>query len=228
MRLVQARLQPATLQILKKGWGYTGFVVLCVVLLDSFGLKLDALLGAAGIVGIAVGFAAQTAISNMISGVFLLSEKAFSPGDVINTAETSGVVLSIDLLSIKVRTFDNTFVRIPNETAIKSKLVNVTRYPLRRLDFRLTVAYGENLTHVLEVLKGVIRDNRYALANPEPFLQIEQLGMWGVEIALGVWFEKADLLNLRNSLLAEVHSTLLQQGIRFPFPPAMPPAESLR
>lgn len=220
LRLLRGRLQPSTHQMVRKGLGYTGFVVLALVVLDTLGVNLSAALGAAGIVGIAVGFAAQTSISNIISGFFLLSEKTFSPGDVINTGEASGVVISIDLLSIKIRTFDNTYVRIPNETIIKSKLVNVTRFPIRRLDLRLTVAYEEDLDHVFEVLRQIIRDNRFALANPEPFLQIDQWGIWGVELVVGVWFEKTDLLALRNSLMSEFHRGFRQQGIRIPFPPS--------
>ena len=76
-------------------------------------------------------FASQTSVSNIISGIFLISEQPFQVGDLIKVGETKGVVLSIDLLSIKLRTFDNQLVRIPNENLIKNELSNITRFPIR-------------------------------------------------------------------------------------------------
>ena len=76
--------------------------------------------GTAGIAGIAIGFASQTSVSNIISGIFLISERPFSVGDQIQVGTTKGIILSIDLLSVKLRTFENQLIRIPNESLIKS------------------------------------------------------------------------------------------------------------
>ena len=84
--------------------------------LHELGFSLSILVGAAGILSVAVGFASQTSASNLISGLFLVAERPFSVGDVITLGATTGEVLSIDLLSVKLRTLDNLYVRIPNET----------------------------------------------------------------------------------------------------------------
>lgn len=107
-------------------------------------------LRAAGIAGIAIGFASQTSISNIISGLFLISEKPFAVNDVIKAGDTTEIVLSIDLLSIKMRTFDNLYIRVPNEKIIKEELTNVTRFPIRRLNIDISVAYKEDLARVKE------------------------------------------------------------------------------
>ncbi|MDZ7816437.1 MAG: mechanosensitive ion channel [Planctomycetota bacterium] len=104
--------------------------------LDELGYKLTALLGAAGIAGIAIGFAAQTSLSNIISGFFLLSERPFAQGDLVQCGSDTGFVLSVSLLSVKMRTFDNKLIRIPNENLIKKEVYNLTKFPIRRVNVK--------------------------------------------------------------------------------------------
>jgi hypothetical protein len=93
--------------------------------LHQAGLKLGVLPGAAGILTVAIGFASQTSASNLISGLFVIAERPFVVGDIIRVAETTGEVLSVDLLSVKIRTFDNLYVRIPNEGIIREHGIEI-------------------------------------------------------------------------------------------------------
>ena len=160
-RFIMKKSTPQRQMIARKAITYAGFVLVLMAVLAELGVKLTALLGAAGIVGIAVGFASQTSVSNIISGLFLISEKPFAVGDVIRIGGTTGIIQSIDLLSIKIRTFDNLFVRIPNEKILSSEVTNITRFPIRRMDITLQVAYGEDLDRVRALLADVARANRY-------------------------------------------------------------------
>jgi len=137
-----------------------------VAALREVGLDLSIFLGAAGIATIAMGFAAQTSASNIIRGVFLLGERSFSVGDTIRTATVTGEVLSLDLLSVELRTFDNLFVRVPNELLVKSEITNLSRFPIRRIDISLRIAYGEDLAHVRDVLMAVADANPRCLVDP--------------------------------------------------------------
>src|SRR5690606_4939370 len=147
------------------------WVVLALFLasaLRHLGFSLAVLLGAAGVLSVAIGFASQTSASNLISGLFLVSEKPFELGDVIKVGETTGEVLSIDLLSVKLRTFDNLFVRIPNESLIKSQVTNMTRFPIRRFDLLVGVAYKEDISKVRQILTQVAENNPLCMEDPEP------------------------------------------------------------
>jgi small-conductance mechanosensitive channel len=197
---------------------YSGTVIIFVTVLGELGVNLTTLLGAAGIVGIAIGFASQTSVSNIISGLFLISEKPFSVGDVIRVGEKTGVIHSIDLMSIKIRTFDNLFIRIPNEKVLNTEVVNVTRFPIRRLDLSISVAYKENVVAVKTVLGEVVRKNRYALSEPEPLILFQNFGASGLEFLLGVWFLKTDFLLLKNSLMQDIKERFDEEGIEIPFP----------
>ena len=217
-RLARKRFTPQSLMLLTKGVRYGLGIILAVTLLNELGFNLTAIIGAAGIAGVAIGFAAQTSLSNLISGIFLIAEKPFELGDVVQVGETVGLVHSIDLMSIKLRTFDNRYIRLPNASLINNQLTNITRFPIRRLDLDIGVAYKENLTHVLAVLKDVADKNPFCLDEPEPLIVFKGFGTSSLDFMLGVWFEKADMLKLKNSILLEIKRRFDEEGIEIPFP----------
>lgn len=197
---------------------YAAFTVAAMTVFDRLGIDLSALLGAAGIAGVAVGFAAQTSVSNVISGLFLISEKPFQVGDSIQVGEVAGIVQSIDFLSVKIQTFDNRFIRVPNETIIKSNVVNVTRYPIRRLDLWVTVSYKADLAIVKRVLEEIAADNVHVLDNPEPLILMDKFDVSGVSVLFGLWFEKSDFLALKNSIIMDVKQRFEVEGIQIALP----------
>lgn len=214
-------MKKSTLQrqmIVRKTISYTGFSLVLMAVLGELGVKLTALLGAAGIVGIAVGFASQTSVSNIISGLFLISEKPFAIGDVIKIASTTGIIQSIDLLSIKIRTFDNLFVRIPNEKILSSEVTNITRFPIRRMDIVFQVDYGQDLSRVHRVLGEIAAANPWSLDEPEPVIVLNEFRESGIEVLLGLWFAKADFMALKNSIMQEISGRFAEEGIRFAHP----------
>ncbi len=102
----------------------------------GFSGRLTTLLAAAGITGIILGFSAQTVVSNFISGIFMYFDRPpLKIGDPVEVAGYSGVVHDIRILSTRIRTWDGTLVRIPNEKLFNSEIVNLTKYPpVRRVD----------------------------------------------------------------------------------------------
>jgi small-conductance mechanosensitive channel len=186
--------------------------------LVELGFNFGILLGAAGILTVAFGFASQTSASNVISGLFLLGEKAFAVGDVLKVGETTGEVLSIDLLSVKLRTFDNLFVRIPNENLIKSPFTNLTRFPIRRIDLQIGVAYKENMQRVLDVLVEVAHQNPLCLEEPQPLFIFQGFGDSALTFQFSVWAKREQFLDLKNSIQIEIKDAFDAHGIEIPFP----------
>lgn len=197
------------------------YVILTVTLLaaiSELGVDLSVLLGAAGILTVAVGFASQSSAANVISGAFLLGEKAFEVGDTIVVGPTTGEVLSIDLLSVKLRTFDNLFVRIPNELLLKTEIRNLSRFPIRRLDMPLTIAYAEDFERVRAVLRRVAADNIHCLDEPRPVIVFTGFGDFGFTVQYSVWVSRERFLEVRGVLHAEVVAALAEAGVRLPTP----------
>lgn len=197
---------------------YTGYIGMVLIVIREMNYDLTALFGAAGVVGIVIGVASQTSIGNIISGLFLVSEKSFELGDVVRVGDKTGTVYSIDLLSIKIKTFDNLLIRIPNQTVISTELVNVTRFPVRRLDFQIGVAYKEDLRKVKAILEDVARNNPLCLEEPEPVIIFQAFGDSSMNITFGIWFEKTNYLAVKNSVFVEIKEAFDREGIEIPFP----------
>ncbi len=197
---------------------YLGFTMIVVMVMQQLGFSLAPLLGAAGIVGVALGFASQTSVSNVISGLFLIAEQPFKVDDIISIGNTSGVVLSIDVLSVKLRTFDNRMVRIPNESIIKTEVINNTRFPIRRFNASVSVAYKEDIGRIRDVLKEVAEQNEHCLREPEPIILFDKFGTSSIDLLLLVWAPREEWLDLKNSILEEVKAKFDEEGIEIPFP----------
>ncbi|MFT4562632.1 MAG: small-conductance mechanosensitive channel [Gammaproteobacteria bacterium] len=197
---------------------YSILALFLVTALHQIGFNLSVLLGAAGIASVAIGFASQTSASNLISGLFLIGEESFRIGDVIRIGDTTGEVLSIDLLSVKLRTFDNLFVRLPNEQLIKSQVTNLTRFPIRRYDLLLGVAYKEDLTRVREVLMLVAERNPACLEEPKPLFIFQGFDDSSQSVQFSVWAARDNYLELRNSMAEEIKEAFDEAEIEIPFP----------
>ena len=218
VRTASKKFPEAKVFIARKIVKYTGYVIATTILLKSLGINITALLGAAGIAGIAIGFAAQTSVSNLISGIFLISEKPFEMGDIIQTGDITGTVLSIDLLSIKIQTFDNRFVRIPNETIIKTNVINLTKFPIRRMDIQFQVSYKADIEKVIDTCAKIAQRNRYALDNPEPLILVDSFDNSGINILFGIWFERSQLVSLKNSIIIDIQRHFAEEQIEIPYP----------
>lgn len=217
-RFAKGRMTEQGRMLLRKAISYGGATLLLALVLNNLGFKLGAFLGTAGIVGVAIGFASQTSLSNMISGVFMIGEKSFAVGDLIQVGQWTGTVMSIDLLSVRLRTLDNRLVRVPNEALLKDCMVNITHFPIRRWDLTIGVAYKEDLARVIAVLREVADANHFCLDEPEPLVQFLKFGDSACEILFAVWFQKQHFLDLRETLLTEVKERFDRDGIEIPFP----------
>lgn len=193
-------------------------ILTLVSALRHLGFDLSVLLGAAGVLTVAVGFASQTSASNLISGLFLIAERPFVVGDVITVGQRTGEVVSIDLLSVKLRTFDNLLVRIPNESLLKSEIVNVTYYPIRRIDLKIAVSFGEDMKKVRDVLLTVAGKNPLCLEEPKPLFVFLGYGESAQDLQFSVWCAKSNFLELKNEMYGQVKEAFDAAGIEIGLP----------
>ena len=197
---------------------YGAIIIVVVTVFHQIGFSLTPLLGAAGIVGIALGFASQTSVSNIISGIFLIIEEPFEVGDLVTIGDTTGFVISVDILSVKLRATDNRFIRIPNESVIKNQVTNFTRFSIRRIDIALSVAYKEDIKKVREILLDVAFKNPFSLQEPEPLVIFSGFGNSSIDLTFAVWTHKDNFLKVKNTIHEEVKERFDAEGIEIPFP----------
>ena len=205
-------------QLLRRLTFYIGLILSFVFPLKISGIDVTALLSAAGIaagiITAAIAFASQTSISNFLSGVFLIAEKPFEVGDYVVVNDTLGEVLSIDLLSVKLRTKDNIFVRIPNELLLKSQFDNVTRFPIRRFDIKIHVSFSEDLSNLKKILLNAARQNALSLTTPAPEFNIVSIEDGTVLIKFSVWGKQSSFTALETNIQMDIHSALQAHNIK--------------
>jgi len=204
--------------LIQKTTKYIIHILIFLLVLNQLGFNLNVLLGAAGVLSVAIGFASQTSASNLISGFFLIGEKPFQMGDFIIVGGETGEVMEIGLFSTIIRKPDNLVVRIPNETLMKSQITNLTKYPIRRVDIDLSVAYKEDLDKVKELLMTIIQEHPLALKDPEPLFIFKAFGASSLDMMIGVWAKRDNFLTLKNELQFHIKKKFDETGIEIPFP----------
>lgn len=194
-------------------WG-----LITIQALHAVGVDLLGVLGAAGVVGVAVGFASQTALSNLISGVFLISERSIKLGDYIRVNGQEGKVEEVNLLSVSLRQLDNSLVRIPCELMIKNPVVNVTHEHMRRCDYALGVDYRSDLEQVRQVILQVAAEEELILKEPAPIVTFTSFGDSSLDLGVGVWCHNTDYAEVRYRFAHELLVAFDREGINIPFP----------
>lgn len=212
------RLDPHSKVLVKKVLLYSLRLLVIFTALGEMGLNLKVLLGAAGIFSVAIGFASQTSASNLISGFFMLIERPFSENDYIQVGEIEGTVMSIDLLSTRICTVDNLFIRVPNENLMKAPIKNLTHFPTRRIDLQLGIDYNSDLEHVEKILISMATSCNGILSNPPPLFIVKRLGENAIEIQLSAWAPREEYINSKNQLVKEVLRVLKEHQVPIPFP----------
>jgi small-conductance mechanosensitive channel len=217
-RFFKNSASPHMAMMAQRGTYYLLLALFMLWALYELGFSIGVLLGAAGILTVAIGFASQTSMSNLISGLFLIGEKPFEIGDLIKVDQTVGEVLSIGLLSIKLRMFDNTYVRIPNETIIKNQVSTLTKFPIRRVDMQIGVAYKEDIKKVRDVLFEVADKNPLCLEEPQPLFIMQGFGDSAINMQFSVWGRREEYLTLKNQVQMDIKAAFDREDIEIPFP----------
>ena len=216
-RVPETRLPAQRTAVIIRFLKYIFYIIVVLYVLGLFGINLKAIWGAAGIAGVAIGFAAQTSVSNLISGLFVLTEGSIHVGDTIIVGDVTGVVDEVKLLSIRVHTFDNQMVRIPNSTIINSNLTNNSYHDKRRLTLNVGVDYSTDMNLALETLKKAPELCPTVLKDPAPAVWFDGFADSSINLVVAVWFKPADFLQTKNDLYIAIKKVLDEANISIPF-----------
>lgn len=201
---------------------YFGIIVIAfLTFTSSQGLDFSGLLVAGGIFAVVIGFATQSVVSNLISGIFLMVEKPAKQGDTIQIPDMSisGTLLDIGTFSSKVRKFDGTVIRIPNEKFFTSNIRSLTVSTVRRAEAMVGIAYKDDIDNAIAVIKHEISITMpFILRIPEPEFRVEELGDSSVNIQILVWHPRDDWSQAQPILLTTIKRALDKAGIEIPFP----------
>jgi len=212
------RLDKHGQDLFKKIVYYFIVIIFVMMALGNLGLDFSGLLLAGGVLGIVLGFASQTVVSNLISGIFMYFDKPLKIGDAVVIEGIEGIVTEIKILSTRIRTWDGNLIRIPNEKLFNSIIENRVSNQVRRFEVVVGIAYREEVDHAINVIKKVVDDHRYVLVEPAPLIYVHKFGDSSVNLLIKVWAPNEYAYQTNIALLKLIKQALDKEKIEIPFP----------
>ncbi|MBL7977339.1 MAG: mechanosensitive ion channel family protein [Bacteroidetes Order II. Incertae sedis bacterium] len=182
-------------------------------------INITPLLAGLGVVGLAVGFAAQDTIKNFIAGITILIDQPFRVGDNIVLEGKYGVVHEITLRSTRIKTVNNEIMVLPNDQMINGKVINHSMMGLLRLEIPFSIGYNESSAEAREVALQIAAADARLEKDPAPSVIVTAMADSGISLMLRVWIRNmAHEVPLRGDLNEALLRTLQEKGIEIPYP----------
>jgi len=185
-------------------------------------IDLTAWLASAGIIGIAVGFAAKDTLANLFAGIFILADAPYKVGDFVNLdSGERGEVTHVGIRSTRLLTRDDIEITLPNSVIGNSRIINESggRWSRERLRIKVGVAYGSDVDQVRRVLLEVAGQESQVCAEPAPRVRFRNFGDSGLDFELLVWIEEPILRGqVQDAVNTAVYKRFMAEGIEIPYP----------
>lgn len=218
--VVLGRPDLVVLRVIERLITYVLVTVGFLYALSALKVQIGPLLGALGIGGIALAFALQDTLQNLVAGVILQARRPFRRGDQVRIDKFEGVVEDVDLRNVALVTFDGLNVFLPNKTVLENPIVNYTRTPTRRTELTASVAFDTDLELAQRVLVEAAAGTPGIEASPPPAAWVVDFGESTVDFTLMFWhaFDRASVWKARSDVAMNVKTALDRAGIEMPFP----------
>jgi len=193
-----------------------GFTVLFV--LNTFGVQTTSVVAVIGAAGLAIGLALQGTLSNVAAGVMLILFRPIKIGDFVEVAGVMGTVKAINLNFTELANLSNVQVIVPNSEVWGNIITNYSINDTRRAEWTFGVGYGANLKQAEEIIRETIMADERAHTDPEPFIQVTNLGDSSVDFLVRVWCDASEYFAFRADMTRKVKEALDTAGVDIPFP----------
>jgi small-conductance mechanosensitive channel len=217
-RYFREKIDRDHLGIIVKIIRYGILAVATVWIMTLLGVNPSGLLVAGGVMGIVIGFASQSIVGNLISGIFLMIERPVKLGEAVSIGDVTGIVEDISIISTNIRKYDGLYVRIPNEQVFTSSITNLVAHVARRFDYIVGIRYSDDADKAIEIIKSLLDGEPFILIEPEPSVFVDELGDNAVKIMVRPWAPVTERWSMKMKLLWKIKKTLEEQGIQIAFP----------
>lgn len=222
----ETKVDDIIFDLLNKFSGVIIYAIGIILALDILGINVMPFVAGAGVMGIAIGFAAKDTLSNLIAGVLLIIDRPFEIGDRIEvwTAPTGsatwGDVMDIGLRATKIKTTDNIIIIIPNNEIMRRDIVNYTIITSKiRVRVNIGVAYDADLAKAKEAIVNVAESIPWISDNPPPKVVVTAFGESSVDLQLRAWIADARRrIDTISQVTDKVKEAFDNEGIEIPYP----------
>jgi small-conductance mechanosensitive channel len=217
-RYLRDKFDKDRLGILLKG-SYYGIIILAVILaLPILGINTSGLLVAGGVTGIVIGFASQSIVGNLISGLFIMAERPIKIGSQVEIDQVKGFVEDIGIMSTILRNYDGLYIRIPNEKVFTNNITNISANIARRIEYTIGIRYSDDADKAIKIISNLIEDHPFVLKRPTPDIYVDELGDNSVNIVIKAWAPVGQWYGTKKELLWKIKTNLEEEDIHIPFP----------
>jgi len=194
------------------------FLMGVLVALSTLEINLGPLLAFIGAAGFVVAFALQHTLSNFASGIMIMLYRPFDVNDIVEVAGVSGKVVSLNLVTTTITTFDNKHMVVPNNDIWGNIITNATASKVRRVDMVFGLGYQDDIHHALQVLKDIVASHPLTLKNPAPVIQLHELADSSVNFICRPWVRTPDYWAVYWDVTRSVKERFDAEGLTIPFP----------
>lgn len=206
-------LETTLIQVINEIIKYSIIAIALTLALNEIGVNINSLIISFGIVGIAVGFAARDTLSNLIAGLFILADKSFKVGDIIEMSGKSGKVIKLGFRITTIKTDDNKIITIPNSIFSSGVYINSTSQETRRVGLDINIPYELELEETVNSLMKVTSECKWALLEPKPNVLIKEMTDTGIKATINVWISDPwKVATYRSQLALKVKDLLVVEN----------------
>ncbi len=193
-------------------------IVLLVIFASMVGVKTASLIAMLGAAGLAIGLALQGSLANLAGGLLILFFKPFKAGDVIEAQGYLGRVVEIQIFNTLIRTLDNQRVFIPNGLLSNGCVKNLFAEPIRRVDMKFGISYGDDIGKTKQVIRDVLNANNQVLKDPVADVFVSGHGASSIDLTVRPWCESEHYWEVYFATHEALKEAFDREGITIPFP----------
>ena len=195
-----------------------GMVLVVIAALAKVGVETTSFAAMIAAAGLAIGLALQGSLSNFAAGFLIIFFRPFKAGDYVEVAGVGGTVEDISIFTTQLITPDNRYIVIPNNNITTDTIINYSKKKTRRIDLVIGVAYDADLKKTQKLLMKILNDRADIMKNPEPMVEVHELGASSVDFIVRPWVKTDDYWPIRWELMRDIKIALDKAGIGIPFP----------
>jgi small conductance mechanosensitive channel len=194
------------------------YLFIAIAALDQLGVNTTSLVALIAGAGLAVGLALQGSLQNLASGVMLIVFRPFTAGDFIEAAGLLGVVETIGIFSITMRTGDNREIIVPNSDVYGKNITNYSKRATRRIDMVFGIGYDDDIRKAKGLIKEILDADPRVHAEPAPLIAVAELAESSVNINVRPWCDTGEYWNIFFDMQEKIKLAFDENGISIPYP----------
>lgn len=219
--LTRRKADPSIASFVQSALEIVLYFLLIIIVIGILGIETSSFIALFASAGVAIGMAMSGTLQNFAGGVLILSLRPYGVGDYIEAQGFAGTVKAIQMFHTIITTPDNKTIIIPNGPLSNDSINNYSRQPVRRVDWKVGVAYGTDFEKAKAVIQGILDSTPEVIRGvegQETAIYLGELADSSINISVRAWVNSADYWPVFFRVNERIYSTLPAEGIEFPFP----------